>query len=116
MENYTHNFLDIKRPDGWAATIEPLTFGKWKLAFYDPRSSLSSFIDIQGPGSSLGFLAKLVSEILLLERPIPIQYVAKLSAEDFVELILPEHEAEEQRDDGWYRFRHDGEYWRCSKA
>jgi len=109
------NFLDMTRPDGWAASIEPLTFGHWKLAFYEPTSPMSSFLTIEGPGAALPFLASTAAEILLMGRPIDVKFLCKLSAADFADLVLPEHDPVEQREDGWYRFKHREDYWRIAK-
>jgi hypothetical protein len=110
------NFLDMKRPDGWAVSIEPLTFGHWKLAFYEPEHPMSSFLTLEGPGAALPFLASTAAEILLIGRPIDVKFLCNLSVADFVELVLPEHVPEEHRKDGWYRFKYREEYWRCAKS
>lgn len=109
------SFLDLERPDEYAASVEPLTFGKWKLAFYTPHSAKVPFLNLQGPKNLLGFLMGLAGKILLLDDPIPIQLLEQMEVEKFIGLILPEHVPEEQRNDGWYRFRHCDEYWRCGK-
>lgn len=107
--------MDLSRPDGFAASLEPLLFGKWKLAFYMPTMQGGvSFLTINGPEGSFGFLATMAAEILLEEKPCSIEKLAELEKKQVAQLFFPESIELEPQDRIWYRFEVDGGLWRVS--
>lgn len=73
-----------------------------------------SFLTINGPEGSLGFLATMAAEILLEEKPCSIEKLAELEKKQVAQLFFPESIELEPQDRIWYRFEVDGGLWRVS--